>query len=161
MSWCHLCSNSFGKREEGTWTQPSGSRRWIWVEDWFGIQQNSSLVFCVVPLLSSIQMAQAWPGPGPSPARGQILVIWGPRNPEIQSQKKIQNENSQIQIRSAQNVGKVWISRKTSSWLYLGPSQAMFYMDRKKSQSVQNLPMFLGGPMGPIYPVWGPRQNIG
>ena len=31
-----------------------------------------------------------------------------------------------IQIRSDQNVGKVWISRKKCSWPYLGPSEAIF-----------------------------------
>ena len=36
-----------------------------------------------------------------------------------------------ICIRSAQNVGKVWISRKKSSWSHLGPSQAIFSMDQK------------------------------
>ena len=35
-----------------------------------------------------------------------------------------------IQIRSAQNVGKVWISRKKSSRPHLGPSQVIFSMDR-------------------------------
>ena len=35
-----------------------------------------------------------------------------------------------IRIRSAQNVGKVWISRINTSWPYLGPSQAFFSIDR-------------------------------
>ena len=41
------------------------------------------------------------------------LEIWGPGNPEIwgpKNEKKI--KILKIQIRSAQNVGKVWISRK-------------------------------------------------
>ena len=33
--------------------------------------------------------------PGPSPAKGQILEIWGPGNPEIWNQKHVKNENSQ------------------------------------------------------------------
>ena len=47
------------------------------------------------------------------------LGIWGPANPEIwrsgdlEMQKLgVQQENLKIQIRSAPNVGKVWISRK-------------------------------------------------
>ena len=36
-----------------------------------------------------------------------------------------------IKIRSAQNVGKVWISRKKSSWPHLGPFHADLSMDRK------------------------------
>ena len=60
-----------------------------------------------------------------------------------------------FQIRSAQNVGKVWISRKKSSWAHLGQSEAIFSMDRKNAKNAQNLPIFLGGPMGPIHPVWG------
>ena len=60
-----------------------------------------------------------------------------------------------IQIRSAQNVGKVWVTRNKSSWPPLGPSQAIFCMDRKKSKKCQKMSIFLGGPMGPIHPVWG------
>ena len=63
-----------------------------------------------------------------------------------------------IQIRSAQNIGKVWISRKKSSWPHLGSSQAIFSMDQKNAKHAQNLPIFLGGPMGPIHPVWGHRR---
>ena len=59
-----------------------------------------------------------------------------------------------IQIRSAQNVGKVWINRKKSSRPYLGPSEAIFSMDRKNQKNAKILPIFLGGPMGPIHPVW-------
>ena len=58
-----------------------------------------------------------------------------------------------IQIRSAPNVGKVWISRKKSSWPYLGPSQSIFSMERKNKNN-KVLSIFLGGPMGTIHPVW-------
>ena len=37
---------------------------------------------------------------------------------------------------------------------YLGPTQAIFSMGRKNPKNAQNLPIFLGGPMGPIHPVW-------
>ena len=51
-----------------------------------------------------------------------------------------------IEIRSAQNVGKVWISRKKSSWPHLGPSGLIFCVGRKKSENAKMLPIFLGGP---------------
>ena len=59
-----------------------------------------------------------------------------------------------IQIRSAQNVGKVWISRKKSSWPYFGPSEAIFSIGQKNRKNAKILPISLGGPMGPIHPVW-------
>ena len=61
-----------------------------------------------------------------------------------------------IQIRSAQNVGKVWISRKKTSRPYLGPSEAIFSIGRKNRKIVKILPIFLGGPMGPYLPGLGP-----
>ena len=71
-----------------------------------------------------------------------------------------------MQIRSAQNVGKVWISRKKSFRPHLGPSQAIFSMDRKNGKNAQHFPIFLGGPMDPIHPVWShvlvsfPKQSL-
>ena len=60
--------------------------------------------------------------------------IWKSGNPEfgdleiqkfgVQKLEKI--KILKIQIRSAQNVGKVWISRKKSSWPHVGPSEAIF-----------------------------------
>ena len=41
----------------------------------------------------------------------------------------------EIQIRSAQNVGKVWISRKKSSWTHLGQFQFVFFLWTKKKKS--------------------------
>ena len=70
----------------------------------------------------------------------------------VQKIKKIQIPK--IQIRSAQNVGKVWISRKKSSRPYLGPSEAIFSIGRKNAKNVKKLSIFLGGPMGPHSPVW-------
>ena len=41
--------------------------------------------------------------------------------------QKVKNlKDLKIQIRSAQNVSKVWISRKKSSWPHLGPSGPIF-----------------------------------
>ena len=54
-----------------------------------------------------------------------------------------------IQIRSAQNVGKVWISRKKSSWPYLGPSEAIFSIGRKIQKTMKNtyFPWWANGPL--------------
>ena len=43
---------------------------------------------------------------------------------------------------------------KKSSWPYLGPSEAIFSIGRKNPKNAKILPIFLGGPMGPIHPVW-------
>ena len=45
---------------------------------------------------------------------------------------------------------------KKSSRPYLGPSEAIFSMDRKNAKNATSLPILLGGPMGPIHPVWAP-----
>ena len=84
------------------------------------------------------------------------LEIWGPGNPGIRRSGDLEIQKFgvqqipkhrffKIQIRSAENVGKVWISRKKSSWPYLGPSEAIFSMERNNAKK---LPIFLGGPMG-------------
>ena len=44
---------------------------------------------------------------------------------------------------------------KKSSWPHLGPSEAIFSIGRKNRKNAKILPIFLGGPMGPIHPVWG------
>ena len=43
---------------------------------------------------------------------------------------------------------------KKSSRPYLGPSEAIFFIDRKNARNAKILHIFLGGPMGPIHPVW-------
>ena len=58
----------------------------------------------------------------------------------IQKMKKI--KILKIQIRSAQNVGKVWISMKKSSRPYLGPSEAIFSMDRKNPKNAKKKCLF-------------------
>ena len=67
--------------------------------------------------------------------KSRNLEIWGPGSPEIWCQKIKKLKILKIQIRSAQHVGKVWISRKKSSWPYLGPSQAIFSMDQKNPKN--------------------------
>ena len=60
------------------------------------------------------------------------LDIWESGNPGIwksgnlESQKIGKIEIIRMQILSAQNVGKVWISRKKSSWPHLVPFQVFF-----------------------------------
>ena len=67
--------------------------------------------------------------------------------------KKIQKIQKilKIKIRSAQNVGKVWISRKKSSWPHLGPSGPIFCVGRKNQKNAKLLPIFLGGHPGMKY----------
>ena len=77
-----------------------------------------------------------WPKPGPKPGPS-----WKPKK----SKKKI----LKIKIRSAQNVGKVWISREKSSWPHLGPSGAIFCMGRKNRKN------YICSPIFAILPVWG------
>ena len=60
-----------------------------------------------------------------------------------------------IQIRSAQNVGKVWISRKKILPTLFGAIWGHFFHGPEKLKKYKKeLPIFLGGPMGPIHPVW-------
>ena len=70
-----------------------------------------------------------WPRPGPSQISGKL----GPGNPESGNPKKAKHKKN-IKISSAPNIGKVWISRKTSSWPHLVPLQAIFSMDRKNKK---------------------------
>ena len=49
---------------------------------------------------------------------------------------------------------------KNSSLPNLGPSEAIFSMDRENAKNVQKLHIFLGGPMGPIHPVWANGQDF-
>ena len=92
------------------------------------------------------------------------LEIWGRGNPGIRSSGDLEIQKFgvrkikimkilKIQIHSAQDVGKVWISRGNSSWPHLGPSQAIVPWT-KKSKNMLNRLIFLGGPMGPSHPVW-------
>ena len=89
------------------------------------------------------------PKPGPSgwAQAGPKPEMWDPKNQK--------NKNSQIKIRVAQNVGKVWISRKKIILAPLGAIWAHFLRGLGKSKKCKkNAPIFLGGPMGPIHPVW-------
>ena len=64
---------------------------------------------------------------------------------ENEGQKMKNMKNLKVQIRSAQDVGKVWINRKKSSWPHLGPSETIFSMDRKNAKHVKMLLFSLVG----------------
>ena len=112
---------------------------------------DSNHINCFIQMLDLDSVTQCRHPGNPDFLRFGDLEI---QNFGIQKIKKMKSLKNQI--RSAQNVGKVWISRKKSSRPYLGPSQAIFSMDRKIQKRYICLPIFLGGPMGPIHPVWGP-----
>ena len=76
------------------------------------------------------------------------LGTWTSRNVGSQKTKILK-----IQIRSAQNVGKVWISREKCSWPYLEPSETIFSMNQKNSKNDNGL-FSLVGQWAPIHPVW-------
>ena len=56
----------------------------------------------------------------------QKIEDLGPGNLDIWDPKNGKHKILKIEICPAQNDGKVWISRKKSSWPYLGPSQVIF-----------------------------------
>ena len=101
------------------------------------------------------QMAQARPGPAqawPGPDLGN-LETWKSRN--LESQKISKMKILKFQINVAQNDGKVWISRKKRFQAPFGGIPGHFSMDPKNDKNVIFLSIFLGGPKGPIHPVWG------
>ena len=71
-----------------------------------------------------------------------------PTNPKIKSS---QNQNP-----FCPNCRRGFLCRRKASPPHLGPSRPIFSVGRKNPKIVQFLPIFLGGPMGPIHPVWGP-----
>ena len=50
---------------------------------------------------------------------------------------------------------------KKSSRPYLGPSEAIFSIDRNNPKNAKILPIFLGGPIGPNHPVWVVAGAVG
>ena len=61
-----------------------------------------------------------------------------------------------FQIRSAKNVGNVWISRKKNPPDPLGGHPRPFSPWTGKCKNYTKLHIFLGGPMGPYSPSVGP-----
>ena len=64
--------------------------------------------------------------------------------------KKISKSESVLPKMSARS-GSVG---KKSPWPHLGPPGPIFCVGRKNQKNTIFLPIFLGGPMGPIHPVW-------
>ena len=90
-----------------------------------------------------VQMAQARPSPSLARAR-----FWKSKNLEIQKfgiQKLKRMKILKIQIRSAQNVGKVWISRKKTFPAQFGATPGCLFHGPNKSKNNKSLPIFLGG----------------
>ena len=46
------------------------------------------------------------------------------------------------------------LAEQKTSRPHLGPSQAIFSMERKHQKNIYKMPIFLGGPMVPIHPIW-------
>ena len=83
--------------------------------------------------------------------------ILGPGNPEIwdpKNGKKI--KILKIQIRSAQNVGKVWISRKKILPALFGAISSHFFHRPEKLKKCQNFAYFPWWANGPLFTRFGP-----
>ena len=90
------------------------------------------------------------PSPGPSlgPSRVQARAqAWAQAGPELGAQKIQKIRILKIKIRSAQNVGKVWISRKKNLPAPFGAIPGHFLLGPEKSKKCIFLPIFLGGPL--------------
>ena len=80
------------------------------------------------------------PKPGPSLAQARFLEIWKSgtwKSGNLGSNKFPQN-NFKIEIRSAQNVGKVWISRKKNIPALFGAIPGHFLRGPEKCKTCQN-----------------------
>ena len=99
-------------------------------------------------------MAQAQPGPAQAQPGARF---WKSGVLEIQKFgiQKIRNKSLNFQIRSAQNVRKVWNSKKKKLpgpiWGHPRPYSPW----TETSLKSYKIAILLGGPMGPIHPVWG------
>ena len=128
---------------------------------WWG-SHGIVLVPWISPTLwsgAAVEGATAISGPSTAQAQARFLEIWGPGNPEFWNPKIQKIKVIKIKIRDAQNVGKVWISRKKSSWPHLGPSGPIFCVSGENAKNTFLLPIFLGGPMAAIHPVWTTIKN--
>ena len=86
--------------------------------------------------------------PGPSLAQARFLEIWEPGHLESWNPKIPKNKIIKDKIRHAQNVGKVWISRKEILVAPFGTiSGNVFHGSEKCKMFICLLPVFLGGPM--------------
>ena len=74
--------------------------------------------------------------------KSRNFEIWGPGNPEIWGPKMEKIKILKIQIRSAQNVGKVWFSRKKILPILFGSIWGHFFHGPKKSKKYQDFASF-------------------
>ena len=94
--------------------------------------------------------------PPPAPA----AYVGGPK-PEIWDPKKIQKiQILKIKIRSAQNVGKVFLCRKKSVPAPFGAIWAHFLRGPEKSKNCQNFAYFPWWANGPYSPGLGPCWDL-
>ena len=77
-----------------------------------------------IPVAEEILQQNGW---GPAREFGNLGNLGSKKIPKIKILK--------IKICVAQNVGKVWISRKNTSWTHLGPFQANFPIDQKMQEN--------------------------
>ena len=80
--------------------------------------------------------------------KSRKVEIWGPGNSKFWDPKNQKIKSLKIQIRSAQNVGKVWISRKKILPALFGAILGHFFHGPKKSKKCQNFAYFPG--VGPL-----------
>ena len=82
---------------------------------------------CDTRQLPSLAQAQPWPEPGPSQISGNLEPGFGIlESPQKQNMKVLK-----LKIHVAQNVGKVWMSRNSTSRHYLGSFQTNLSMNQK------------------------------
>ena len=86
------------------------------------------------------------------------LGIWKSRN--LGSKKSKKSKFSKSKSVSPKMSTRSGLVGKNSSRPYFMQFQAIFCMGRKNRKNAEILPIFLGGPMGPIHPVWGNGCNI-
>ena len=125
-----------------------------------GVERGPKMIL----MQTGAQAGPTWVGPSWAQVGGPTPVPsgWAQAGPKwaqarnLGPQKIKKSKILKIKIRSAQNVGKVFSCRKKASPPHLGPSRPIFCVGRKNPKIAKILPIFLGGPMGPIHPVWGP-----
>ena len=99
--------------------------------------------------------------PAPAAASGNLgtwksgnLEIWGPGNPEMWGPKNQKNKNSQNSNPFCQKCRQGLVVRKNPPGPIWGHPKSFFPWTDKIRKHAQKLPIFFGGPMGPIHPVW-------
>ena len=135
---------------------------------WAGnIEQNARACayFCQHTPRHPARVLSGWAHAGPKwvgPRGAQVGgPTWGPRgwahvgpSQKFGTPKNPKIKNSQNQNPFCPKCRQGFLCRKKASPPHLGPSRPFFCVGRKNPKIAQILPIFLGGPMGPIHPVW-------